>query len=495
MTIAFRADASDEIGNGHIMRCVTLANALAQKGERCLFLCRMITPPARDTILTAGHELQILPQVEGQNDRLMPHAGWLKASWQTDAEASAHFAKDCNWLVVDHYALDASWETAIKSSGCKIAVIDDLADRIHNCDLVLDQNPHQQLHERYAALIPPQAQKLFGSRYVLLRQEFGDTRQRLVESHNERPHIMVGFSGADPQHLTMMALHVLNEQQNVVVIANSQNHDLPSIEIICRNNNWPLHLDARNVASIMAQADVAIGAGGGMLWERAVLGIPSIAIIVADNQRQQVQNAAQSGLVIALDSMEVTPETLAERTELLLQNKHLRSTMRKACLKAIDGKGAARVAERIAPAPVNVRLVTAQDSENLWTWRNHPDIRKFSRNSDEISRENHQRWFEKTTTNPNQDLLVLSDSLGPLGVMRFDREASDAEVSIYLTPDRLGSGRGAAMLLAAERWLANRHPATLTVRANVLPGNAASVELFRSCGYSGHDVEFIKKLR
>jgi UDP-2,4-diacetamido-2,4,6-trideoxy-beta-L-altropyranose hydrolase len=481
MAIAFRADASDEIGNGHIMRCVTLANTLVERGEQCHFICRTLTGPARNAILEGGHGLHLLPQAEGQNDRPMAHASWLDGGWQQDAEDSRRIASECAavWLVVDHYALDEQWEGRLRSSVARIAVIDDLADRHHDCDLLLDQNLHAEPILRYAGLVPDVAQKLLGPRYALLRKEFGSGAIAKLEGTN----VLVAFSGADPLHLTVMTLQALDKHHDVTVVANSQNSDLEEIQRLCGAARWPLHVDANTMATLMQQAAMAVGAGGGMVWERAALGLPSIAVIVADNQRQQVQNVNATGMLMQLDGAKVKSSNLRAAIELLLDSVELRKSMSDTCRRMVDGKGRLRVAERLVPSDVAIRLAAEADSETIWQWRNHPAIRRVSRQGDEIAWSEHQNWFSSVLENPNRHLLLARDPKGDLGVVRFDCDDGGAEVSIYLAPQRLGEGRGAALLLAAESWLANTSGDTLTVRAEVLNGNAASEELFSSCGY------------
>jgi UDP-2,4-diacetamido-2,4,6-trideoxy-beta-L-altropyranose hydrolase len=481
MAIALRADASDAIGNGHVMRCVTLANTLAERGERCHFICRSLTEPAKVAILNSGHQLHALPDARGKNDRLMSHAEWLSAAWQIDAAEtkSIVIAQGCDWLVIDHYGIDAAWEQCLRHDGLKLAVIDDLADRHHDCDLLLDQNLHADPHLRYAGLVPDRAQKLLGPRYALLRKEFGTGARAKLEGTN----VLVAFSGADSLHLTVMTLQALDGHRDVTVVANSQNADLETIQKICAVAGWSLHIDTNSMATFMQQAAIAIGAGGGMVWERAAFGLPSIAVIVAGNQRQQVLNAEAAGMVLALDGMTLTVPTLAVSLDQMLGNPELRKAMSDNCRRIVDGKGRLRVVERLLPSDVTLRLATDADSKTIWGWRDDPLIRRVSRDGSPIAWDSHQRWFSKVLQNPLQDLLLANDGIGPLGVVRFDRDDEGAEVSIYLAPQRLGQGRGAALLLAAETWLANIVQQPLTVRADVLAGNAASEELFRSCGY------------
>jgi UDP-2,4-diacetamido-2,4,6-trideoxy-beta-L-altropyranose hydrolase len=481
MAIAFRADASDVIGNGHVMRCVTLANTLAERGERCHFICRSLTEPAKSAILDGGHQLHALPEARGKNDRTMPHADWLAVAWQADAAETKSIVavQGCDWLVIDHYGIDVAWEQVLRHDGLKLAVIDDLADRHHVCDVLIDQNLYAEPHLRYDGLVPETARKLLGPRYALLRKEFGTGALAKLEGAN----VLVAFSGADPLHLTVMTLHALDEHRDVTVVANSQNTDIEMISAICVEAGWALHVDSNDIADIMQKASMAIGAGGGMVWERAAFGLPSAAVIVADNQRQQVLNAEVAGMVLALDGTTLTMQKLAASLSHILGNTELRKSMSDTCRRIVDGKGRLRVLERLLPSDVTMHRATDADCEIMWRWRNDPLIRRVSRNASPIEWDDHRMWFSKVQQNPNQHLLLASDTQGPLGVVRFDKDDEGTEVSIYLAPQRLGEGRGAALLLSAETWLANTMQQPLTVRAEALAGNTASEELFQSCGY------------
>ncbi len=484
MAIAFRADASDLIGNGHVMRCLTLANTLVENGETCHFICRSITAATRNAIDSAGHTLEVLPVVDAPNVGSTAHAHWLSAPWQVDAAQTLEIVKQrrCIWIVVDHYSLDADWEKIFRSEGFKVGVIDDLADRAHDCDLLLDQNLRENAPKDYADLVPSHAQKLFGLRYLLLRPEFS----RVVETSSastKAKSVLVAFSGADLLHMTLLTLQAQQPAERVTVLISSQNCDERTIEAMCLQSGWNCFKDSNNVADIMQSHDIAIGAGGGMLWERAALGLPSIAIIIAENQRQQVRNAEALGLVLGLDAKDLDLQSLKTAILKLRDDAELRIKMSGTCKKSIDGQGRLRVAERFLISDISLRRADASDSKMMWLWRNDIRIRRFARNAAEITLADHEKWFASTLLKSNVHLLVASDAHGPLGVVRFDVEGDMAEISIYLGPDRLGQGRGAALLLSAEDWLALTLSAALTIRATVLDDNIASQELFRSCGY------------
>lgn len=500
MTVLFRCDASGLIGSGHVMRCLTLADELKLAGEPCVFVSRTILSGLAERIRTSGHALVVLHPAQSLNDGLMSHAGWLAASWQDDAEATTHVACDCNagWIVVDHYALDALWEKRVEDGAGRVAVIDDLADRDHACALLLDQNLHIEPHARYALRVPESCQLLMGPRYALLRPEFSDWDNRKRAFGLESVCYLVAFSGTDGARLTVLALDVLAQAcrggDRVHVVVNRQNEELSDIQHRCLAMGWLLHVNVRNIAALMIGSDIAIGAGGGMLWERAALGLPSIAISRAENQREQVVQATRRGLVLGGSVETIDNEALHAMVLRLRDNPVLRRQMSGACCAAVDGRGAKRVASRMVLRDIKLRIAEMADSADIFSWRNHERIRRVSRHSDLISVDDHERWFSTILANRARHLLVASDGDGPLGIVRFDNEHTASEVSIYLVPLRLGIGLGASLLLAAEGWLASNCPEIVEIKAEVHAGNLASEELFRSCGYRFDRNIFVKRL-
>ena len=499
MTVLFRADASNLIGTGHVMRCLTLANQLKTFDVDCVFACRSILPVLARRIEEAGHEVIMLPVARSSNAGNIPHASWLAASWQDDAKSTAVVAGDrrASWIVVDHYGLGVDWENYVAADGRRIAVIDDLADRDHSCSVLVDQNLHANPQVRYTSRVPDNCQMLLGPRYALLRPEFSGRTDNIRKFSSKAVVFLVAFSGADSAKLTGMAIQVLAEVcrpvDQVHIVAGSQNTDLADITKRCAVLGWLLHVDTDRVAEFMLASDVAIGAGGGMLWERAAMGLPTVAIAIAGNQKEQVAQADAQGLVLGCDLETLSPDRLQEMILRLRDDVELRQDISAACRAAVDGLGAMRVARRLVDPQITLRPAAERDSQYLYAWRNDERIRRVSRRAEIISQDVHAQWFAATLADPSRHLLVAEDMQGALGVVRFDTTGVSAEVSIYLVPSRLGSGQGASLLLASESWLANCNPEIRKIVAEVLPGNVASEELFRSCGYHFENEVFVKR--
>lgn len=314
--IAIRVDASTEIGTGHVMRCLTLADALRQKGATSIFLCRPHQGHLLDVIAERGHEVVALPELSGDwrcEVTIPPHAAWLGTSWQRDAEDTlAELAgRKFDWLVMDHYALDARWQAAVKSAVCNLMVIDDLADRPHICDLLLDQNLGRK-PEDYAKHLVPNAKTLIGPRYALLRSEFAELRQDSLarRKHPRLERIMVSLGGVDKENMTSEVLDVLNDaslpdEVKIEVVMGSKSPWIDRVHARASRMAYPTNVlvNVSDMAGLMAKSDFAVGAAGTTSWERCCLGLPSVVVIMAENQISVAEGLSQAGAAIAVPTI------------------------------------------------------------------------------------------------------------------------------------------------------------------------------------------------
>ena len=300
MKIAFRADASVQIGTGHVMRCLTLANELRGRGHTCRFVCRDLLGHLSQTIGDAGFDLTLLPAPAadfkvGDNDP--DHAAWAGVPWKLDAEQTLAAAHDVDWLVVDHYAFDARWQDAALGPKAKFFVIDDLADRPHNADLLLDQNLGRSVSD-YDGLVPLTCTRLIGPAYVLMRPEFAELREESLARRKsaQLAHILVTMGGMDNDDVTSKVLTViaksdLPEACEITVVMGRNAPWLSKVRGAAARMPRPTHVvvDVTQMASLMLQSDLAIGAAGGTSWERCSLGLPSLHLVLADNQASAAQ--------------------------------------------------------------------------------------------------------------------------------------------------------------------------------------------------------------
>ncbi len=306
MNICIRVDSSTIIGTGHVVRCLTLAGQFHGEGHQVSFICRELQGNIIDQISKAGYEVHKLEKANYDNINLKNtdnHLIWLAVDWQTDARQTIDilksFQKPVDLLIIDHYALDTNWEKEVKRYCGFLMVIDDLADRKHICDFLLDQN-YYNLNSRYDDLVPDTCLKMLGPSYALLRPEFYLARNSKTQRNDKIKRILVFFGGNDNSNQTKKVLYAISylSINNIffdVVIGNTNQH-IKEIENICKTlKNVTLHKQIDYMAELMAKSDLAIGGGGTTTWERCFMGLPCLTIILAQNQKRMVIDLAELG--------------------------------------------------------------------------------------------------------------------------------------------------------------------------------------------------------
>lgn len=303
MRVAIRVDSSPVIGTGHVMRCLTLAEYCRERGDEVVFISRDHPGNISGLVEQRGFKLLRLPYSAelGSDSSTDEYASWLGVSWESDAKQSqaaiANLATRVDWLVVDHYALDRKWQNQLRSVADRIMVIDDLANRSHECDLLLDQNLFDEPEERYGHLVGERCRFLLGPQHSLLRPEFIEARQDLRVRSGVVDTVLVFFGGADPTNETAKALEALialGDRQPVadIVVGSICPHQDELMDTCHGHANLRIHVDSTNMAELMANADLAIGGGGTSTWERCYLGLPCLTVTIADNQREMTEAVA-----------------------------------------------------------------------------------------------------------------------------------------------------------------------------------------------------------
>ena len=297
----FRVDSSVDLGSGHVMRCLTLADVLVANGVMAIFICSPLSGDMSDYIRQKGHKVLLLTQTNTQGEFL----------WENDARQVssllASLEQPIGWLIIDQYQIDIKWEKIVRPCVGNILVIDDLANREHSCEILLDQNYYLNMQQRYCELVPTQCRQLLGPTYALLRQEFLTGRKELCLRDGWVRRILVFFGGSDPTGETMKVLKAIRDWNRsdvtVNVIVGNSNRLKDEIYSMCLtmpNTSFDCQVD--NMAEFMMQADLAIGAGGSATWERCCLGLPAIVIVVADNQAEVTDAVASTGAIVKLGS-------------------------------------------------------------------------------------------------------------------------------------------------------------------------------------------------
>lgn len=355
MKIAVRVDASAQIGTGHFMRCLTLADALKQRGAQTRFISRHLPDHLRGMLASKGHEFILLDGVQndGTLDELA-HAGWLGVSQARDAADSIRVLSDesWDWLVVDNYALDLRWESELRRTASRILVIDDIADRRHDCDVLLDQNFYADMETRYLYKVPTHCQLLLGPRYALLRDEFRRLHEQVKPRSGSVRRVLVFFGGVDADNYTGRAIEALSEigvsNLQVDVVIGAQHPCLERIETTCARLGFVCHVQTDRMAELMAAADLAIGAGGSATWERCCLGLPALLVALADNQVDIAKALDSIGACVYLGTAEAANSLTIQRaiTSLSDRREQLEKISNHA-FSLVDGMGVNRVCQEL----------------------------------------------------------------------------------------------------------------------------------------------------
>ncbi|MEM6670015.1 MAG: UDP-2,4-diacetamido-2,4,6-trideoxy-beta-L-altropyranose hydrolase [Pseudomonadota bacterium] len=413
--IGFRVDASYRIGGGHVMRCLTLADALKRRGYRCLFLCRELEGAQIERVKRAGHEVRTLCRPGGDWLRSVddpPHADWLEVDWRADADECVWLlesAPPLAWLIVDHYAIDRRWMRVVAPCTERVAVIDDLDDRPLEGDLLVNQSAFDDRLTQ-----PGPSHALVGPRYAILRPEFAELREASLARRGSLPsarRILVSTGLMDIGGGALKAAKALTGGPYEVDLAVSSSAETADALREIQAPNLSVHFDCDEVGKLMAEADLAIGAAGATSWERLTMGLPSLVFTLAANQRDIAAGLADAGAAISLGRPEAINENqiraavleLCKKPETLVEMSRCASEM-------CDGLGVDRVIQKMnVPAQVaslssnaaiklrgkrRLRALKPSDKSLLLGWRNQEPVRLASLNQAPISFEDHQKWFD-----------------------------------------------------------------------------------------------------
>jgi len=341
MNVVIRADSSTNLGSGHVMRCLTLADGLSDKGANVIFLCQNLPGNLNTVIKERGYSVNRI-SLQTSDD----------FKWEKDAKDTIHYieqqAGKPDWLVVDHYDLDSDWEKLLRPYTRKIMVIDDLADRAHDCDVLLDQNYYSDAGERYLNLVDGNCILALGPKYALLRKEFEEKRKYLKEKTGEVSRLFISLGAGDPHNLTSSIIDVLIDLQlsiNIDVVIGKSNPHTDMLVNKCRNlSRVNLYIQIDNMSELMLNADFAIGAGGATSWERCTMGLPSLLISLADNQVRISEGLSELGCAFYFGKYEdITEMKLTKFITKILSDHYVIKNMIKNCINTVDAQGCKRV--------------------------------------------------------------------------------------------------------------------------------------------------------
>jgi UDP-2,4-diacetamido-2,4,6-trideoxy-beta-L-altropyranose hydrolase len=315
--IVFRVDSSSDLGAGHLMRCLTLAETLRKRGKaRITFMSRPLEGNGLAFVQSKGFQVA---QLNSKEENYLSSSARKASDILLSRNILERFGKPADLLVVDHYDIDAEWETKMRSWVKRIMVIDDLANRRHDCDIILDQNICPSMMDRYKLLVPPECVCLLGSEYTLLRPQFKKIRTSGLRHRDGCiRRILVAFGGADPTNETEKTLKALSPREwptlLVDVVVGQSNRHKERIQALCkRDRRFHYHCQVENMAALMNRADLAVGGGGVMSYERCSMGLPCLAIILSKNQEAVIKMLQTEGALRNLGwRRRVTEQTIKD---------------------------------------------------------------------------------------------------------------------------------------------------------------------------------------
>lgn len=347
------------------MRCLTLADALKQRGTRIRFISRHLPGNFQNMLAEKGYEY--IPLNGNSSEEIsadLAHGHWLGTSQHADAKNSIHALSDqvWNWLVVDHYALDARWESALRQVANKILVIDDIADRQHDCNVLLDQNFYADMDARYIGRVPAYCQLLLGPRYALLRNEFRQLRMQTKPRTGSVKRVLIFFGGVDADNYTGRAIEALAnigiERLHVDVVIGSQHPQREQVESLCTDQQYDCHVQTNRMAELMAAADLAIGAGGSATWERCCLGLPTLTVSLAENQTEIAKGLCLLGAGLFIESRDAASVTSLRKAILdFFENQTQVNALSERAYSIVDGLGVDRLCEVLGNEHENFHTV------------------------------------------------------------------------------------------------------------------------------------------
>lgn len=504
--VIFRADASSNIGGGHIYRCLTLADALQQatvaqnrEQNRIHFICRDLPGHLAALIKQRGFSITLLPVTQDFNQSADALA--CRAVLYQRAQRFGPI----DWLVVDHYQLDRTWQRILSPLTTQLAVIDDLANRHHLCDLLFDQSLGRSAAD-YQSWLTSRCQKvLSGTQQALLRPQFMALRDAAKDKRANTTavqSVLVAMGATDPDNVTQAVLSQLQrlpeaQHWHIDVVLSDQAKHLAALKswLAALKNGLAaqatalsvqLHVNVSNMAELILQADIAIAAAGTSMLERCCLGLPTVLLCLADNQRHIANAVKQSQSAIAvLDKAQLDGQLAPTLNHFTRHMEGYQGIADKA-FAICNGEGAVNLVRQLQQPPATSRLtlqpVCRDDMDLLYQWQLAPKTRQHARNPHPPTPAQHRQWFDAVMNNRAVIFYLLKQGDKACGYVRLNPKSLEQlhgfEVSVALAPDCYGQGLGPQGLLLLLQ-LHGEKPLLAYIEAQ----NHASIKAFGKAGF------------
>lgn len=474
-TLLIRADASVATGTGHVMRCLALAQAWQDASGQVIFAAAEITDALRERLGDEGCTIESVSSPGGSS----------ADATQTVAFAQAHGAA---WVVVDGYVFGSQYQRPFNVAGVKTLFLDDHGrGSPYSANVVLNQNVGAN-RDLYTDR-DPQTRLLLGTRYCLLRREFARWRSWHREISSTCSQLLVLMGGSDPENVTARVLEALATDEfkglATTVVVGGSNPNFAILKSLA--GSWPNIILRKNVTAmgeLIASADIAISASGATCWELCCLGLPSLLVDVADNQKPIATELDRRGCALHIGDWSVTLAVIQQRLRELVGSVELRQSLAFRSRELVDGRGAERAISAMRGTPLLcLRRAAQSDAPLLWEWANDPEVRAASFSSSPIPWEAHVAWLaDKVDPSKTLFLIAEEEDGSSVGQVRFDLSGNEAELNFSIAKEHRGLGRASPLIESAvlRLWA---DTTTARVHAFVKAENIASAKAFEKTGF------------
>jgi len=475
--LLIRVDAGAETGSGHVMRCLSLAQAWQDDGGKVIFAMSRIMPKIQDRLKEERMEFVPVASDPGSTD---------------DAEELLHLAEKIKpfGTVLDGYHFGGIYQKTLKEAGLRLLAFDDKSDlEWYYADLILNQNPYAQ--ESFYQHKESSSRLLLGPKYILLRREFHGrelTERKVTDEANK---ILIALGGADQGHTIAKIIQSL-EQSNapdleIIMVTGLVDPYSKSLSSLVRQSS--LKIEVRSGVSDMTQlmewADLAISSAGTISWELAYLGVPNLTVAIAKNQRPVAESLARLGVAVSLGWHEdLSADLILNQLIQLRSSRRLREQMSREGRRLIDGEGTSRVSMYLRDDPVRLRPVRESDCQRLWDWANDPEVRQVSFSQRQISWEEHVTWFKTKLNDPSTFIFIGVDREDvPIGQIRFEGGEDGRVISAVVDKKYRNRGYGSFLIERASKKILETDSSVKRVYAYIKEGNEVSAQAFINAGF------------
>lgn len=477
MLAIFQAEGGFGQGLGHLVRCLSVADALKKQQIRSVFIVRDF-PAAKEIVSQRGYPMEVLSGKASSESETLQMLSWIHQA---------------DFVFLDGYEFSSDYFRRLSVSQAALAVFDDLMNRDLPVDLVIG-NAYAKA-EDYQGKLGKSTTLIAGPQYLALRPEFHQLPKHAVA--DKIRHVLLTFGGEDPHNATEKIVSLLESIPDKLILEVLLGAGYAWEESLQRALKYSphevhLHRNLANPAPLFQKVDLAVTAAGTSVWELAAAGTPMMIVKTASNQEKMLPYLQQQGLGVLLGDLQHVNETELKKGLESVRDKAVRQKQSVLGQQLVDGKGAERIASallhcrqiksKLELRPLSDLSPEGRESLLLWEWRNDPVTRQMSKRSHFISKEEHSAWFSKAVRDPHCQIRIAWDQSTPIGMMRLDLKSPEsADISINIAPESRGKGYGKRLLAAAC------HEAAILgiqqLDAEVREENLKSIAIFEAVGF------------